>query len=102
SLKIAPVSPKGRKKNSRILGFLKNVMAGKIKIHPRSLAAVLSQISSFNPLSTSNVDDILDTCAYTEDVMLEYPGEFIYQDILSLEAGSGYTIEQDNCAFGGF
>jgi hypothetical protein len=98
-IQFLPVSPKGRQKTSRIIQFFKALMTGGIKVHPRCLSYILSQIASFNVLSTTNTDDILDTGAYTEDVLLEYPNELIYLDILNLNEGAGYSVVEDNCVF---
>jgi hypothetical protein len=99
NIQFLPVSPQGRKKNSRIIQFFKALMAGQIKANPRVLAGILNQIASFNVLSEKNTDDILDTGAYTQDVMLAYPNELIYQHILTLEQGEGYGVVEDTCIF---
>lgn len=81
-----PVAPNGRKKNSRILDMFKHLMTGRIKINPRCLAPILSQIAAFDPMSTSNTDDILDTVAYVDDAMLLYPDLMLISDYLDLAA----------------
>ena len=93
---LRAIAPGGRKKNSRILDSFKQVMSGDIKIHPRCLAVWLSQVVAFDPISKSNSDDVLDTVAYTTDVILNYPNELMISDFLELEADhSTELLEQD-------
>lgn len=63
-------------KNSRILTMFKSYVKGEILIHPSCEAQVKSQIISFNPLKTANVDGILDCLTYAPRVVDEM-GEFI-------------------------
>lgn len=67
-----PVSPKGRSKNSRILSMIKSLVGGSIGTNATCAPALFHQIRAFNPLITTNQDDILDVVSYSEDVLLEY------------------------------
>lgn len=67
----------GRKsKNSRILEMFKALKAGEIILDKPARPATFSQITSFNPLKTNNVDGILDLHTYAPK-MLELYGELI-------------------------
>lgn len=97
---LRPVSPGGRSKASRIVNMFKALMGGTTQVHPTTLAQVLSQISTYDPLKTQNSDDILDVVAYAQDVMLQYTIEMQLPDIYSLVVDQWSTeIEQDNCVF---
>ncbi len=98
-VEFRPVSSKGRKKNSRILSMFKTMMEGKVKVHPLVLGHVLNQISVFNPLITDNVDDIIDTLSYWEDVMLEYAAELILPYDAMLSGLSELDVVEDNCCY---
>jgi hypothetical protein len=93
------VAPGGRHKNNRILKYLKSLMAGLVVVQPQCLPITLSQIATFDPLKTNNTDDVLDTGAYVEDVMLMYPEKLMLSSVYTLELGSGYTVENNNCVF---
>lgn len=56
--------------------MFKSYVKGEILIHPSCEAQVKSQIISFNPLKTANVDGILDCLTYAPRVVDEM-GEFI-------------------------
>ncbi len=100
NLKFEPVHPGGRKKVGRILSFFKALMEGRIRINPKCLALVLSQISIFDPLKANNTDDILDTGGYIEDVILEYTSSFIFEHFLQVEYSDiGEGVEEGNCVF---
>lgn len=72
-------------KNSRILTMFKGLVGKEPEqyLAESVRAQVFSQITSFNPLKTTNVDGILDLLAYASRVIAEY-GEYIL---------SGLTIE---------
>ncbi len=59
-------------KNTRILGFLKQVLAGDILIHPDIRVQVLYQASQFKPSTKNNEDDILDLGGYKDIVWSNY------------------------------
>ena len=56
--------------------MFKSYVKGEILIHPACEAQVKSQITSFNPLKTNNVDGILDCLTYSLRVIDEM-AEFI-------------------------
>lgn len=73
--------------------MFKSYVAGEILIHPSCEAQVKSQILSFNPLKTANVDGILDCLTYAPRVVEEM-AEFI--KISTLEGQQEFaSISQD-------
>jgi hypothetical protein len=82
-----PVSPKGRNKNSRIKAGLIRVLKSEIYLHSRVRSHVISQTVDWNPLKTSNNDDIIDPIGYVEEVMREYP-ELIVKNIFNVDEES--------------
>ena len=93
---FAPVTPKARKKNSRIINWFKSLMEDLAKIHPNVLSRVLSQIMTFDPLSINNTDDILDVGAYGDDIVLEYPQELMLPDMLQLAEEITVGVQEEN------
>ena len=75
-LNFVPIYSGRLSKNSRILTMFKSYVKGEILIHPACEAQVKSQITSFNPLKTNNVDGILDCLTYSLRVIDEM-AEFI-------------------------
>lgn len=75
-INFVPIYSGKLSKNSRILTMFKAYVKGEILIHPTCVAPVKSQIISFNPLKTTNVDGILDCLTYAPRVVDEM-GEFI-------------------------
>jgi len=65
-----------RSKNARILDMFKSLLAKEIYLASEVRAQVFSQIVSFNPTKTKNVDGILDCLTYSPKV-LELYGEYI-------------------------
>ena len=99
TIEFKPVTPKGRKKNSRIINWFRNLMASLAVLHPNVLSQVLSQIMTFDPMSLKNIDDILDVGAYADDVILEYPQELMMRDILQIEDNDEEGVMEDNICF---
>lgn len=75
-INFVPIYSGKLSKNSRILTMFKSYVKGEILIHPTCAAKVKSQIISFNPLKTTNVDGILDCLTYAPRVVEEM-AEFI-------------------------
>lgn len=75
-INFVPIYSGRLSKNSRILTMFKSYVKGEILIHPSCAAPVKSQIISFNPLKTNNVDGILDCLTYAPRVVEEM-AEFI-------------------------
>ncbi|MNB92243.1 hypothetical protein D3C87_725640 [compost metagenome] len=75
-INFVPIYSGKLSKNSRILTMFKSYANGEILIHPTCEAQVKSQIISFNPLKTNNVDGILDCLTYAPRVVEEM-AEFI-------------------------
>lgn len=69
---FVPLTPKGQSKNSRLRKMILAFIAGEIGVTNSVLAAVLHQIRMFNPLVTTNQDDIMDLLAYSQDMLTEY------------------------------
>jgi hypothetical protein len=65
-----------RSKNARILDMFKALLAGETYLSSECRAQVTSQIQSFNPTKTNNVDGILDCVTYAPKV-IELYGEYI-------------------------
>jgi len=68
-------------KNSRILTMFKSLLRGEIYLSRAARAPVFSQITSFNPLKSRNVDGVLDLLTYSLKV-LELYGEYISSTLL--------------------
>lgn len=75
-INFVPIYSGKLSKNTRILTMFKSYLNGEIYIHPRCESQVKSQILSFNPLKTNNVDGILDCLTYAPRVVEEM-AEFI-------------------------
>jgi hypothetical protein len=96
----------GLSKNSRILTMFKgltginNHTPGAIKkpeqyIGINARTQVFAQITSFNPLKTSNIDGILDLLTYSVRVMETY-GEFILSGLtLQMQEFSGIPVRTE-------
>lgn len=70
-----------RSKNSRILDMFKSLLKGELILDAEVRPQVNSQITSFNPLKTTNTDGILDCLTYAPKV-LELYGEFIASSLI--------------------
>jgi hypothetical protein len=79
------LSPKGQAKNNRIKRGLLQVLKGEIYLHPATRSLVCTQIMDWNPLKTSNTDDIIDPIGYVEEVMKEYP-HLIVKNIFDVDS----------------
>lgn len=92
-IEFLPVSPGGKQKNTRILQSFKSVLEGRLCISPETLGQWLSQVITFDPMKTTNTDDILDVAAYGEDVPLKYANEIVIKSFLDAEYyGEGRDI----------
>lgn len=78
-------------KNSRILTMFKSLLASEVLIANAARLAVISQITSFNPLKTTNTDQLLDVLTYPHKV-IELYGEFIY-GALTIEMQESNAME---------
>jgi hypothetical protein len=87
-------------KNTRILNWFKQLMAGEFYLHPDTKAQTYSQVAGFNPLKTNNVDGILDCHTYAPKVLSDH-GQFIAsQGIIEMQeslAVKVLTVEQNSC-----
>lgn len=59
-------------KNSKIKEMLASLLKGEIVLHPEVRSIVVNQIVHWNPLRTSNVDDILDLLAWIHKCIALY------------------------------
>lgn len=94
-IKFLPVAPRGRKKNSRIINYFKSLMAGTAIVAPDATAQVYAQAAAFDPMILNNADDILDTAAYSEDVVIAYPQDLMFPDIIQLNTVGGADVLED-------
>lgn len=67
-----PILPGKVGKNSRIIAALKQLVAKDILLHEDVRNQVIYQITHWNPLKTTNKDDILDVVAYTYQIINLY------------------------------
>lgn len=88
-VEFLPVTPKGMSKVSRILAYLKSLMAGNSMVEEEPKALVDYQAGFYDPLKAKNIDDILDVGAYGEQVFIQYSSELL----LPLEAD--FSGEED-------
>jgi len=90
-----------RSKNARILDMFKSLLKGEIWLSNAARPATFSQITSFNPLKTNNVDGVLDLHTYANKA-IELYGDFIASSLI-LEAqefdGIPVLSAAENCAF---
>ncbi len=90
-----------RSKNARILDMFKALLAGETYLSSEARAPVISQIISFNPTKTKNVDGILDLVTYAPKVMELY-GEYIASQLtLNLQDVNAIPIRsaEETCTF---
>jgi hypothetical protein len=66
------VYPGRRSKNARILDMFKAYQAGEFYLHERCKSLVHSEINGFNPMKTTNIDNILDCVTYMPKVIEQY------------------------------
>ena len=93
------MSAKGASKNARIIQMFKSLMEGNLKLNPKILSLVLAQISTFDPLSQNNTDDILDVLAYGSEVPITYPEELLLPYAYDIDGRGEQGVVEDNCAF---
>lgn len=74
-LAFRPVSPMGITKVARIKKAMQMLLSGEVLLAGSVRAEVLSQIISYDPLSSKNIDDILDILGYTYQVLEKYSME---------------------------
>jgi hypothetical protein len=67
-----PVSPKNKAKPTRIKLGANRVIKGEILLHKNVLSLVKNQYETWNPLKTTNKDDIIDPIGYVEEVEQKY------------------------------
>lgn len=86
--KFVELSPKGVNKNTRIKkGFTKLVPNSEgtpeYYLHPSVRSLVISQYMQWNPLKTTNTDDIIDPIGYVDEMMREHQEEIV-RDIFDM------------------
>lgn len=90
-----------RSKNARILDMFKALLAGETYLSSECRAQVTSQIQSFNPTKTNNVDGILDLVTYAPKV-IELYGEYIASQLtLNIQDVNAIPLrdESETCSF---
>lgn len=80
-IQVVDIYPGSMSKNSRILSMFKQLVPSKLDssdsvpnllLHPEVKAQVTTRITQFNPLSTKNVDNVLDLLTYAPRVLSEF------------------------------
>ena len=71
-INVGEISPEGMQKNARIRAGLKDLLAGKFLLHKDVRSATIYQITQWNPLKTTNKDEIPDIMAYIFKVIEIY------------------------------
>ena len=80
-IQVVDIYPGSMSKNSRILSMFKQLVPSKLDssdsvpnllLHPEVKAQVTTRITQFNPLSTKNVDNVLDLLTYAPRVLNEF------------------------------
>lgn len=80
-IQVIDIYPGATSKNSRILTMFKQLVPASLDassqvpdiiIHPEVKAHVVSRIVQFNPLTTKNIDNVLDLLTYAPRVLAEY------------------------------
>lgn len=66
------IYPGRRSKNARILDMFKSYQAGEFHIAESCKSLVHSEMTGFNPLKTTNIDNILDCVTYMPKVIEQY------------------------------
>lgn len=88
-IEVVEIYPGGRAKNSRILAMLQAYAKGELFVDDSCKAEVHYEITQFKPLTTDNVDNILDLLTYMPRVLAEF-GEFVMM--------SSVIIQQETAA----
>lgn len=86
-IEFQPVMPKGVAKNKRISEMLQLVAKGDIMFTEETKGQLIYYATNFNPLKTTNEDDVLDTIAYAPQVMQTYPDAYIPREKSFLNYG---------------
>lgn len=89
------IYPGRKSKNSRIIAMLRELKSGDTCIDPKLLAEVMYQASQFNPLTTENVDDILDLLCYAPKVMEAFADEIISLNIIEQQELDSLEVIDD-------
>jgi len=89
----------GYSKNSRIANGIKMMSKGEIRVHPDVRAAVLNQLSAWNPIKRDNTDGILDTIAYVPSMLEQYGHLMTLEGVLESIEFEGAKVRKQNCGF---
>lgn len=68
--------------------MIRGLIEGRILLTTATYQLVVDQIRKFDPTKTNNLDDIMDTVAYSEKVMLEYGEHLMFE-------GSAREVEEN-------
>lgn len=98
-----------KSKNSRILEMFKQLVPSQVEgvpkepdiiLHPEVRGQVVAQITSFNPLKSNNVDNVLDLLTYAPRVLETYGPLIAYSNHSNTtEIDASIEAEQSNCPF---
>ena len=82
------LSPKGVAKNNRIKKGLLKLLKGEIYLHPSVRSLVISQGQEWNPVKTTNKDDIIDPIGYVEEILQNHGDKIIRRIFLDEDYGA--------------
>ena len=98
-IEAVEIYPGGSSKNARILSAFKAYAAGEFFVAPEARAVVHTQIAQFNPLKTTNQDDVLDLLTYLNKVLELYGPYIVANTILQLQDFNSTVVEEFNSPF---
>jgi len=98
-IQAVEVYPGGTSKNSRILTMFKSYSAGELFIAPEARAAAHSEIAQFNPLKTTNVDNILDLLHYMPKVIAQHGAYIVANATIQMQEFAATEVPDFNSPF---
>lgn len=98
-IECVEIYPGTHSKNSRILAMLKQYAAGEIKVHPDIRPIVHLEVTTWNPLKTTNTDNVLDLMCYAPKVLEQF-GEYIVSlSIIQSQETDAVEVPEYNSCF---
>jgi len=90
SIQVLLVNKGRTAKVTHIRSMLKEVMGGRLWIHPEAKAPLYAEVRVWDPMKTDNADGGLDVASYCNDVLLNFPQEILtpLTMLLSVDSGS--------------
>lgn len=92
-IQILLISRGRASKNSAIRSSFKEVMGGDLWISPKAWAMWISEVRTFNPMSSDNKDNCLDIGTYANLVKLKFPTEILTDLLISVGQDATYVAE---------